>query len=129
MKKIKYNKNKFNKKNENHKIVNSTKKNTQDEYFIFSPMNDTSLEKNRMAENNESKNENELKNETPSKNESNVIDKLKKIIDKYFNEDYLIIALIIIILYERINMNKDDATKNDTSDYDLMLIALIYLLI
>ena len=70
--------------------------------FIFSPTTCASSEKNKNEE------------------KSNFIDKI-------LSDDFIIIALIVILIMERLNLKKDGADKNVLGDYDLMIAALIYI--
>ena len=70
--------------------------------FIFSPTTCASSEKNKNEE------------------KSNFIDKI-------LSDDFIIIALIVILIMERLNLKKDGADKSVLGDYDLMIAALIYI--
>ena len=53
--------------------------------------------------------------------------KKTNLIDKILSDDFIIIALIVILIMERLNLKKDGADKNVLGDYDLMIAALIYI--
>ena len=59
----------------------------------------------------------------------NILDTVNKFIDKILNDDFLIIALIAIIFYERNKLKNAGTDKNILNDYDMMIAALIYLFI
>lgn len=117
----------------------------KNEFFIFEPMTNASSEKNRNAENahNEcdecktiNKNSDNIINNdiiTDSNNDNtkkeNILDTVNKFIDKILNDDFLIIALIVIIFYERNKLKNAGTDKNILNDYDMMIAALIYLFI
>lgn len=117
----------------------------QNEFFIFEPMNKVSSEKNRNAENARNDcedcktinkdSENIINNDKiiDSNNENtkkeNILDTVNKFIDKILNDDFLIIALIGIIFYERNKLKNAGTNKNILNDYDMMIAALIYLFI
>lgn len=44
------------------------------------------------------------------------------------SDDFILIALIVILVIERFNLKKSGADKNKLSDYDMMIVALVYLL-
>lgn len=85
--------------------------------IVIPPTTCTSSEKNRNAEN-------EYKT-----SESDTVNKfnIKNIIDTIFTEDFIIIALIILLIYERINLKKNNCDKETLSEYDFMIAALIYI--
>ena len=85
--------------------------------IVIPPTTCTSSEKNRNAEN-------EYKT-----SESDTVNKfnIKNIIDTLFTEDFIIIALIILLIYERINLKKNNCDKETLSEYDFMIAALIYI--
>lgn len=85
--------------------------------IVFSPTSNTLSE--------------EIKNSTESKNFIKIDNQSKldvgKIIDKIFSEDFLIIGLIALLIFEVINLKKDNADSNTIYDYELMIAVLIYI--
>ena len=64
---------------------------------------------------------------TCESSEENKKDEKLNLIDKILSDDFIIIALIVILIIERLNLKKDGADKNVLADYDLMIAALIYI--
>lgn len=101
--------------------INSEKsgKNKTEEVFVFPPTTYASSEKKENDKNKYNKHE----KKDFSLSDLNIGDFL----DKVLNEDFLIPALIIILIFERMNLKKSGADKNLLSDYDLMIGMLIYI--
>lgn len=85
--------------------------------IIFSPTKNESLEKNK----NTYKSEKNTENIKESK-----ID-IGQLIDKIFSEDFLLIGLIAILIFEVMNLKKENTDKNIIFEYELMIAALIYI--
>ena len=45
------------------------------------------------------------------------------------SDDFILMALIAILIYERFQLKKDGAGKDALSDYDFMILSLLYILL
>ncbi len=52
---------------------------------------------------------------------------LDHLLDNILSDDLILIALIAILVIERFNLKKNGADKNMLSDYDLLIMALLYI--
>lgn len=85
--------------------------------IVFSPTSNVSSEKN--------KNDTEVKNLT--ENNKNQKFDIGHLIDKIFTDDFIIIALIGLLIYEVINLKKENADNDIIFEYEIMIAALIYI--
>lgn len=85
--------------------------------IVIPPTTCTSSEKNKKAKNEHKISESDINNKF----------NIKNVIDTIFKEEFIIIALIIILIYERMNLKNNNCDKETLSDYDFMIAALIYI--
>ena len=85
--------------------------------IVIPPTTCTSSKKNKKAENEHKISESAINNKF----------NIKNVIDTIFKEEFIIIALIIILIYERMNLKNNNCDKETLSDYDFMIAALIYI--
>ena len=78
------------------------------EKIIFSPTTCASSEENKNAENDGNK-------------------LINGLLDKIFNDDFLILGIIAVLVIERLNLKKNGTDKSILNEYDLMIAALIYI--
>lgn len=52
---------------------------------------------------------------------------LDHFLDQLLSDDLILIALIAVLIIERYNLKKSGADKNKLSDYDLTIMALLYI--
>lgn len=52
---------------------------------------------------------------------------LDHLLDHLLSDDLILIALIAVLIIERYNLKKSGADKNKLSDYDLTIMALLYI--
>ncbi|MFR1519145.1 MAG: hypothetical protein ACLSUL_10110 [[Ruminococcus] torques] len=52
---------------------------------------------------------------------------LDHLLDSLLSDDLILIALIAVLVIERHNLKKNGADKNKLSDYDLTIMALLYI--
>ena len=52
---------------------------------------------------------------------------LDHLLDHLLSDDLILIALISVLIIERYNLKKSGADKNKLSDYDLTIMALLYI--
>ena len=114
----------------NHNTHQAGQKSSAENVIVFSPTTNRSSEKNR-------NDCTEKKQEPPKekKKESGLFHfDLKKLtdinLDQFFDslsDDFILLALIALLLFERFQMKKNGADKSELSDYDLMIMALAYI--
>ena len=52
---------------------------------------------------------------------------MDRFLDSLLSEDFILIALIALLIMERIQLKKNGADKSKLNDYDLMILALLYI--
>ena len=50
-----------------------------------------------------------------------------RFLDSLLSEDFILIALIALLIMERFQLKKNGADKSKLNDYDLMILALLYI--
>ena len=85
--------------------------------IILSPTKNESLDKNKNTN---------ISEEITENNKQSKID-IGHLIDKIFSEDFLLIGLIAILIFEVMNLKKENTDKNIIFEYELMIAALIYI--
>lgn len=109
--------------------------------IVFSPTTNRSSEKKENAhtdhtykekiKHSEKKTKHVQSNKDPN-NTSKLNDSINKLfntLDNILTDDLILIALIAILIFERNKLKKTGADKNEISDYDYMIAALIYIFI
>ena len=99
---------------------------TAENVIVFSPTSCTSSAKKEKAPADEKMHENVCNNKTKL---NDTISKLLQKFDDIINDDLILIVIICLLLYERNVLKKKGASKNEISDYDYMIAALIYIFI
>ena len=52
---------------------------------------------------------------------------MDRFLDSLLSEDFILIALIALLIMERFQLKKNGADKSKLNDYDLMILALLYI--
>lgn len=109
--------------------------------IVFSPTTDRSSEKKENAQTDHTHkkeikhSEENIKNIQSNKapnNKSKLNDSINKLfntLDNILTDDLILIALIAILIFERNKLKKSGSDKNEISEYDYMIAALIYIFI